>query len=91
MKQTIIKTVGIYRLTSRLELSQSKDAPYQLEIYYTQESPNKNVGVLNNNTQKFSYKVGDTIDITPKVTVNQFCYLTNVVINEFLQTYLKNR
>ncbi|MBQ0012977.1 MAG: hypothetical protein KBS86_00170 [Proteobacteria bacterium] len=91
MKQTITKTVTIIPMDNKFNIYYSKRAPYQLEVYYTEKKPTKCVGILNSNSRKFSHKVGDIIDVSTKVNINSHCYLTNVVINKFLQNYLNNR
>jgi len=91
MQQTIIEAVSIHNIDYRLNPSKASNAPYQLEIYHTKEQPNTNIGVLNNNTKKFSYEIGSVVDVTPKVNVSTYTFLTNIVVNSFLQNYLKTR
>lgn len=87
MKQIITERVSISMLDYKLYSTNAKNAPYQLEIYHTKEQPNKNIGVLNKNTQKFSCKIGDLVDVRPKVLVSQYLLLQNIVMNEFLKNY----
>ena len=87
MGQKISQQVSIDKLDHRLYPTDNANAPYQLEIYHTQEQPGKNIGVLNKNTKKFSYKVGEVVDVRPKVLVSQYLLLQNIVMNEFLKNY----
>jgi len=91
MKQTVTKTVSIHKIDYRLYSTNMLNAPFQLEIYHTKEEPGKNIGVLNNNTKKFSYKIGDIVDVAPKVNVSSSTFLTNIVMNTFLQNYMKTK
>ena len=91
MQQTITETVSITPLDSRLSPTKASNAPYQLEIYHSKERPDTNIGVLNGHTMTYSYKIGDVVDVTPKVPVTNYTLLTNVVVNPFLQNYLQTR
>jgi hypothetical protein len=87
MGQTISQQVSIDKLDNKLYPTDNANAPYQLEIYHTQEQPNKNIGVLNKNTQQFSYKVGDVVDVRQKILISQYILLQNIVMNKFLKNY----
>ena len=87
MEQKISQQVSINKLDYRLYPTDNENAPYQLEIYHTEEQPNKNIGVLNKNTNKYSYKIGDTVDVRQKVSVSQYTLLQNIVMNKFLKNY----
>ena len=89
MEQKISQQVSISKLDHRLYPTNNANAPYQLEVYHTQEQPKKNIGVLMENTQKFSYKVGEVVDVRQKVAISQYLLLQNIVMNSFLQTFLK--
>ena len=91
MQQTITESVQIYGLDHNFNPYEGTGAPFQLEIYHTKEQPKTNVGVLNNNTKKFSYKIGDVVEVAPKINVSSSIFLTNVVVNSFLQNHLKTK
>ena len=91
MKQTITRTVSIDPVDYRLNPTDSKNAPYQLEIYRTKEHPGVNVGVLSKNTTQFSHKIGDVINVTSRVRVTKYMFLTNVVMNTVLKEYIQTR
>ena len=91
MEQKISQQVSIKKLDSRLYSTNAKNAPYQLEVYHTQEQPKTNIGVLNTNTQKYSYKVGDIVDVKSEILLSQRLLLKNVVMNEFLKEYFNVR
>ena len=88
MQHTIQKQVSIHPIDTRLNPCSAGSASFQLEIYRTDKSPEKNVAVLNVYNEKFSYKIGDTVDVSARVSINRFCWLTNVVKNAFLIDYL---
>lgn len=90
MQHTIQKTVSIHPLDTRLNPCSAGSASFQLEIYHTDKSPKKNVAVLNVYNKKFSYQIGDIVDVSAKVVVNKYCWLTNIVKNAFLIDYLSN-
>lgn len=87
MEQKISQQVSIDKLDYGLYPTNNKNAPYQLEIYHTKEEPNTNIGVLNKNTNKYSYKIGDIVDVREKITLSRSLWLKNIVINEFLKNY----
>lgn len=87
MKQIITEQVSIDTLDYRLYPTDAKNAPYQLEIYHTKEAPKTNIGVLNKNTNTYSYRVGDTVDVKKKISLSQAVLLKNIVMNEFLKNY----
>ena len=91
MQQTIKEQVSISPLDYRLQPTEAKDAPFQLEIYHFKEQPGTNIGVLNDNTATYSYKIGAVVYVTPKVTGPNHMLLTNIVMNHFLQTLLQTR
>ena len=91
MKQIITERVSISMLDYKLYSTNAKNAPYQLEIYHTKEQPEKNIGVLNNNTEKYSYNIGDTVDVEDRVIVSKYLWLERIVMNSFLKKYLRTK
>lgn len=91
MEQTISKTVSMYALdiakTYRVYPEHNEYAKYQLEYYRTKEHPRTNICVLSKNTKKFSYKIGDKVDVRQKIQIADGLWLTNVVMNKTLQKY----
>lgn len=88
MQHTIKKQVSIYPLDARLNPCSAGSASFQLEVYRTNEGQKKNISVLNVYNKRFSYQIGDSVDVSDKVVVNRWCWLTNVVKNAFLTDYL---
>lgn len=88
MKHTVKEQVSIHPMDTRLNPCCASSASFQLEIYHTDKSPKKNIVVLNNYNKKFSYQIGDNVDVCAKVVVNRWCWLTNIVKNSFLFDYL---
>ena len=70
----ITEQVSIDPLDRGLNLCAAEDATYQLEIYHTDKSPNKNVGVIN---------------VLPRVYVGRGTLLYNVIQNKCLTTYIQ--
>lgn len=89
MEQTISKAIYIYTLdfstTYRMYPTYNENAKYQLEFYRTKEHPRKNICVLNKNKNKFSYKIGDTVDVMKEMKITNGLWLKNIVMNETLQ------
>ena len=90
MQQQISQQVSIDKLDYGLYPTNNKNAPYQLEIYHTEEQPTKNIGALNKNTGTFSFKVGDTVDVTPKTTISNGPLLTNIIPTPILLMLMSN-
>ena len=89
MEQTISKTIFIYTMdiakSTRVYPTYNEKAKYQLELYRTKEHPRTNVCVFNKNKNKFSYKIGDTVDVMKEMKIADGLWLKNVVMNETLQ------
>lgn len=91
MKQTIYSQVSIDTIDSRIHPTTNKNAPYQLEVYHTKEQPNKNIGVLNTNTNQYSYNIGDVVDVKPEISVSPTLLLQNIIMNKFLENFLRTK
>ena len=93
MQHTITEQVSIHPLDNRLNvISNFKDAFAQLEIYYTDKSPKKKVGVINPcNKKQFSYDIGTKINVQETINVNLGCWLTNSVMTPFLKNYISRQ
>ena len=90
MQQTITTKKSITPLNHRLYPCAALGAPYHLEIYHTKEQPTTNIGALNNNTGKFSFNIGDVVDVAPKATISDRTFLINVIANTTLVTLMNN-
>ena len=91
MQHTITQQVSIHPLDTRLFKCEKSDATYQLEIYHTNERPNKNVGAIAKYNGKFSYSIGANVDVHSRIDVNFGCWLTNCIMTECLKNYIKIR
>lgn len=91
MQRTISKQLAITYLDSRLNKCDSAIATMQLESYYTTDVPPLKIGAINPVTRHYAHKIGDTIDVEPKILVNQYCMLTNVVRTKFLENYIRSQ
>ena len=91
MKQIITEQVSITGLNYGLYSTTAKNAPYQLEIYHTKEQPKKNIAVLMDNTKRFSYNIGETVDVKESIIVSQRLWLKNIVMNSFLENFLRTK
>ena len=93
MQHRITQQVKICPLDSFLNVREHNgpDTPYQLEVYHSDKSPTKNVGAIAKYSGKFSYQIGSQVDVQPKVTVNMGWWLTNVIMNECLQNYIRGQ
>lgn len=93
MEQTILETVFIHTIdiakTNRLYPTYNEYAEYQLEFYRTKEHPRTTVCVLSKNTNKFSFNVGDKVDVRKKIKVKDGLWLKNAIMNEMAQKYSK--
>lgn len=90
--QTITEQVSIHPLDSFLNVcTEGQSALFQLEIYHTDKSPTKNVGAIAKYSGEYSYQIGSTVDVRPKVSVNTGCLLTNVIMNECLANYIRGQ
>jgi hypothetical protein len=85
----ITEQVSIDPLDRGLNLCAAEDATYQLEIYHTDKSPNKNIGVIATYKRKFWYNIGKSVNVLPSVYVWPGTLLTNVVKNKCLTTYVQ--
>ncbi len=85
----ITEQVSIDPLDRGLNLCAAEDATYQLEIYHTDKSPNKNVGVIATYKRKFSYNIGKSVNVLPRVYVGRGTLLYNVIQNKCLTTYIQ--
>ena len=92
MIHTIIEPHSVIPLDSRFNpLEGTTNAAFaQLEIYHTDKSPVHNVGVINAYNKKFTYKIGDEIDVINRITVSPSIWLGNAVMTPFLQQYIEN-
>ena len=91
MKRTISKRCKIYYVDYALNLlpKGTKDgAIMQLEIYHSVEAPKKNIGAFGPLTGKFTYSVGNTVNVEPEIIVDNYCMLTNVIRTDILNNYL---
>ena len=91
MKRTISKQLAITYLDSRLNKCDSAIATMQLESYYTYDEPPLKIGVINHVTRKYTFNVGDTVNVDPKIIINNGLMLTNIIRTNFLNEYIKNQ
>ena len=91
MKRTISKQLAITYLDSRLNKCDSAIATMQLESYYTYDEPPLKIGVISPVTRKYTHNIGDTVNVEPKIIINNGCMLTNVVRTQFLNNYIINQ
>jgi hypothetical protein len=89
--QTIDKQISITPLDGRFNKCLSSNSAMQLEIYYSLEQPDKKIGVISPSTGQYTFKTGARVDVTPRIIVNNYCYLTNVVRTDFLTKILTNQ
>ena len=91
MEQTISETVSIHTMdiakTNRVYPTYNEYAEYQLELYRTKEHPETPVCVLNKNTNKFSFKVGDKVDVQKKIKIKDGLWLKNAIMSETVQKH----
>ncbi|MBO7509222.1 MAG: hypothetical protein J6T57_03035 [Alphaproteobacteria bacterium] len=79
----ITEQISVDPLDSRLNLCTRETATYQLEIYHTDKSPNKNVGAIATYNGKFSYNIGASVNVLARY-VEQGTLLTNIIENQYL-------
>lgn len=91
MQRTISKRLAITYLDGRLNKCDSAIASMQLESYYTTDEPPLKIGAINPVTRKYAHKVGDTVDVEPRMLVHYGCLLTNVIRSEFLENYIRSQ
>lgn len=91
MQRTISKQLAITYLDSRLNKCDSANATMQLESYYTTDEPPFKIGAINPVSRRYAHKVGDTVDVEPKILVNTSLMLTNVIRSEFLNEYINKQ
>ena len=93
MQHKITQQVKICPLDSFLNVREhgDPDTPYQLEVYHSDKSPNKNIGAISHYSGTYSYAIGASVDVRPHVTVNMGCWLTNIIMNECLQNYIRGQ
>ncbi|MBO7053563.1 MAG: hypothetical protein J6W27_03975 [Alphaproteobacteria bacterium] len=89
MQHTITQQVSVHPLDMRLFKCDKRDATYQLEIYHTNESPDKNVGAIAKYNGKFSYSIGENVNVHSRIDVNLGCWLTNCIMNECLKNHIR--
>ena len=89
MRHTITELVSIHPLNTKLWKCAKRDATYQLEIYHTNESPEKNVGAISEYNGNFSYNIGTMVDVKPRVDLNLGLWLTNCIMNDCLRNYVQ--
>lgn len=87
MQHTITKTSFFTSLDSRFTPCSQERAVYQMEKY---QSDKGSVCALTAYTGKFSYAIGQNVDVIEKVEVNNLL-LNNVIKNEYLNSYAKHR
>ena len=91
MEQTIAKHLAITYLDSRFDKCSSAMATMQLESYYTDDEPQQRIGVINHVTRKYTFNVGDTVNVEPKIIINNGLMLTNIIRTNFLNEYIQNQ
>ena len=91
MQRTISKQLAITYLDSRLNKCNSSIATMQLESYYTTDEPPLKIGLSGPVSRKDTYDINETVNVIPKIIVNNSCMLTNVIRTKFLEEYIQNQ
>ena len=63
----------------------------QLESYYTNDEPPLKICAITPATRKYAYQVGDTVNVEPKIIVNNAIMLTNIVRTNFLNNLIQEQ
>lgn len=83
---TITKQVKIVGLTEKMDECKPNATPYmQLEIYNYAEMPNKTIAAFNRFGRSFQYNIGDRVKVCDKISISQYCLLTNIIENKFFK------
>ena len=89
MKHTIKTQDSITPLDARFDRCSPKYAVMQLETYHSANM--KIIACISAPTGKFSYNIGAHVNIHPRIHVNNWCYLTNIIPTKFLNNFLTNQ
>lgn len=88
MQQIITKQVSVHPLDGGLGECSKWNATYQLEIYHSDQSPKKNIAAVSEYNGQFSYPVGTTVNVEPRIDIKFGLWLTNAIMNNCLQNYI---
>ena len=82
MAHTITEQISISPLGSNFLVCPPDQAIYQYECYHTDKSPIKIIAAVAEYNNKFSYAIGETVDVTPHLYVARNYRMNNVIISK---------
>lgn len=82
MKHTITEQISIFPLSSDFLVCPPHKAVYQYERYHTDQSPQKIIAAISAYNNKFSYTIGESVDVAPYVYVTHCARMNNVIVSK---------